>query len=299
MNERRSFIFTLLSLNLDPFLSPSRLLPRLQIQIYVYYELTNFFQNHKRYVRSRDDNQMGGGGAPPPDGTIDDVGGGLGVKGPAERCEPRRYAPGSNTSLPAGSRPVISPCGLVAWSNFNDSFSASLVVPGAAKADKTFNNQRLVDCLADRLLAALRRHHPHKLQRRPGHSRRRRRSTQRGRRLARPPERGPAPDGLAQAGGGADLPQAVGRHRQRRADGPRGVDRAVRGGEQVQHLRLRGEEEHRALHRLLGRREESLLAERFLECRGGVLAGGGGLCRGEFRGVRSVRGQEEEVWGQL
>ena len=99
-------------------------------QIYVYYELTDFFQNHKRYVRSRDDNQMGGGGAPPPDGTIDDVGGGLGVKGPAERCEPRRYAPGSNASLPSGQRPVISPCGLVAWSNFNDSFSASLLLPG-------------------------------------------------------------------------------------------------------------------------------------------------------------------------
>lgn len=101
-------------------------------QIYVYYELTDFFQNHKRYVRSRDDNQMGGGGAPPPDGTIDDVGGGLGVKGPAERCEPRRYAPGSELAgSPSGQRPVISPCGLVAWSNFNDSFTASLLLPGA------------------------------------------------------------------------------------------------------------------------------------------------------------------------
>ena len=71
---------------------------------------------------------MGGGGAPPPDGTIDDVGGGLGVKGPAERCEPRRYA-GGNTSIPGAQRPVISPCGLVAWSNFNDTFSASVLLP--------------------------------------------------------------------------------------------------------------------------------------------------------------------------
>ena len=79
---------------------------------------------------------MGGGGAPPPDGTIDDVGGGLGVKGPAERCEPRRYAPGNNASLPGGIRPVISPCGLVAWSNFNDSFSASLLPPGGGEQAK-------------------------------------------------------------------------------------------------------------------------------------------------------------------
>jgi len=120
--------------------SPASVLVEFQIpppQIYVYYELTDFFQNHKRYVRSRDDNQMGGGGAPPPDGTIDDVGGGLGVRGPAERCEPRRYAPADNASLPGGQRPVISPCGLVAWSNFNDSFSASLLLPGATEQRST------------------------------------------------------------------------------------------------------------------------------------------------------------------
>ena len=37
--------------------------PPSRLKIYVYYELTDFFQNHKRYGRSRDDNPMGGGGA--------------------------------------------------------------------------------------------------------------------------------------------------------------------------------------------------------------------------------------------
>ena len=29
-------------------------------QVYLYYELDNYYQNHKRYVRSRDDDQLAG-----------------------------------------------------------------------------------------------------------------------------------------------------------------------------------------------------------------------------------------------
>jgi hypothetical protein len=32
----------------------------LQSDVYIYYGLTNYFQNHRRYVRSRDDNQLHG-----------------------------------------------------------------------------------------------------------------------------------------------------------------------------------------------------------------------------------------------
>ena len=67
----------------------------------VLYEMTGFHQNHRRYVRSRDEAQLRG-----------DPGAG----GPAaERACAPRGAP-SNASLPP---PV--PCGLVAWSAFNDS----------------------------------------------------------------------------------------------------------------------------------------------------------------------------------
>jgi hypothetical protein len=87
----------------------------LRLQIYVYYELNKFYQNHKRYVRSRDDNQLAKGGT-----------------GSAE-CAPQQYVNGTlDPSLPHDG--AINPCGLIAWSFFNDSFSASVLGPGAAAA---------------------------------------------------------------------------------------------------------------------------------------------------------------------
>lgn len=62
--------------------------------VFVYYGLTNFFQNHRRYVKSRDDKQL------------------LGYTGPLTTdCEP--FA-GSKDGL------KIAPCGAIANSLFND-----------------------------------------------------------------------------------------------------------------------------------------------------------------------------------
>jgi hypothetical protein len=80
-------------LTLDIPVGPRTLNP----PVYVYFELGGFYQNHKRYVRSRDDQQMGGVAGPP-----------------AERCAPERET--------AGGAPIV-PCGLAAWSLFNDTFS--------------------------------------------------------------------------------------------------------------------------------------------------------------------------------
>jgi LEM3 (ligand-effect modulator 3) family / CDC50 family len=76
--------------------------------VHVYYVLSDFFQNHKRYVRSVDYNQLHG----------KDVG----AKSLAS-CVPQRYYGGSekNSSLPHNG--LMNPCGLTAWSVFNDSFS--------------------------------------------------------------------------------------------------------------------------------------------------------------------------------
>lgn len=62
--------------------------------VYMYYGLTNFYQNHRRYVKSRDDNQL------------------LGVLSPivSSDCEPFAYN---------GERP-IAPCGAIANSLFSD-----------------------------------------------------------------------------------------------------------------------------------------------------------------------------------
>jgi len=87
--------------------------------IYMYYKMTNYYQNHRRYVKSRSDMQLRG----------------LEVSERAlnTSCEHRVLA-ATNSSID-DSR-IISPCGLISWSVFNDSFtvfdSAGAQVPGVA-----------------------------------------------------------------------------------------------------------------------------------------------------------------------
>ncbi|XP_047092958.1 ALA-interacting subunit 1-like [Lolium rigidum] len=68
--------------------------------ILVYYQIGNFYQNHRRYVRSRNDKQL----------RYKNVH--LG-----KECEPEGHA--------AGGVPIV-PCGLVAWSLFNDTFTVKV-----------------------------------------------------------------------------------------------------------------------------------------------------------------------------
>ncbi|KAJ0963216.1 hypothetical protein J5N97_028338 [Dioscorea zingiberensis] len=65
--------------------------------IYVYYELENYYQNHRRYVKSRSEKQLLYG---------------LKYKDTSS-CKPQELSNG----LP------IVPCGLIAWSLFNDTYS--------------------------------------------------------------------------------------------------------------------------------------------------------------------------------
>lgn len=71
-------------------------------KINVYYQLTNFFQNHRRYVKSRSDDQVGGKFVPADK---------LGVS-----CDPNGSFVSSDTGL------YFAPCGLIATSFFNDAF---------------------------------------------------------------------------------------------------------------------------------------------------------------------------------
>lgn len=61
-----------------------------------------------RYVRSLDSKQLGG------------------KNSSSSACEPIQYVGdrGRNGSLPNDGK--VNPCGLIAWSNFNDTFSASV-----------------------------------------------------------------------------------------------------------------------------------------------------------------------------
>ncbi|KAL3729582.1 hypothetical protein ACJRO7_026674 [Eucalyptus globulus] len=69
--------------------------------IYVYYQLSNFYQNHRRYVKSRSDQQLRS-----KDG-----------EWKTTNCEPE--------SLVGDKGPIV-PCGLIAWSLFNDTYKFSV-----------------------------------------------------------------------------------------------------------------------------------------------------------------------------
>ncbi|XP_022886421.1 ALA-interacting subunit 3-like [Olea europaea var. sylvestris] len=72
--------------------------------IYIYYQLDNFYQNHRRYVKSRSDQQL---------------------RSPGSENDTSACKPEDNNGM------TIVPCGLVAWSLFNDTY------------DFTRNNQLL------------------------------------------------------------------------------------------------------------------------------------------------------------
>ncbi|KAK9115719.1 hypothetical protein Sjap_014666 [Stephania japonica] len=69
--------------------------------VYIYYELDNFYQNHRRYVKSREDKQLRS----------------KKYENVIKNCDPE--ATTSNGS-------VIVPCGLIAWSLFNDTYGFSV-----------------------------------------------------------------------------------------------------------------------------------------------------------------------------
>jgi len=73
--------------------------------VYFYYRLTNFYQNHRRYVKSRDDNQLHGNVLP--------------CSSLTSTCDPV-VSTGNDTNTTQGA--VYFPCGLIAKSMFTDEF---------------------------------------------------------------------------------------------------------------------------------------------------------------------------------
>jgi hypothetical protein len=84
---------------------------RMEPPIYIYYQLDNFYQNHRRYANSRNDYQLQGLGRSYSNVETD--------------CSPMVGYPGasSNSSL------LYNPCGLIAWSMFNGNTLLLLLKP--------------------------------------------------------------------------------------------------------------------------------------------------------------------------
>eukprot|EP00210_Caulerpa_lentillifera_P007272 g6954.t3 len=95
---------------------------KMESPVYVYYELKDFYQNHKRYVRSVEFEQIGKGNISASDLSV---------------CKPYRLIPGNGSTDESTTEcvlisitehfmyvliGVINPCGLLAHSYFNDTF---------------------------------------------------------------------------------------------------------------------------------------------------------------------------------
>jgi len=85
-------------------------------KVYVYYQLSNFYQNHRRYVKSRSDIQLAGSG----ESDVQTLG----------DCDPWEYfsdhTPSNIDQIDTGGAQLnqikLNPCGLIANSQFNDTF---------------------------------------------------------------------------------------------------------------------------------------------------------------------------------
>ncbi|KAL1306535.1 hypothetical protein AAFC00_005226 [Neodothiora populina] len=90
----------------------------LKAPVFLYYRLTNFFQNHRRYVKSFDQDQLKGDFRT--NDTID-----------SSDCDPLKLDPETNKTY--------YPCGLIANSLFNDTFfSPVLLNPSSNEQNQTY-----------------------------------------------------------------------------------------------------------------------------------------------------------------
>lgn len=85
--------------------------------VYIYYELHNFYQNHRRYVKSRSDMQLRGDSA-----------------ASNAACDPKQYV--TEVEGAPGYKAPVLPCGLIAWSYFNDTYDFQLNGQGLAVNEK-------------------------------------------------------------------------------------------------------------------------------------------------------------------
>jgi len=90
----------------NPCILPITVPETMRQPINMYYMVEGFYQNHRRYVKSRSDEQLRGDVGIKPSALID--------------CPPRAYA---DPNGPDTVENAINPCGLIAWSVFNDTFA--------------------------------------------------------------------------------------------------------------------------------------------------------------------------------
>jgi len=101
--------------------------------VHVYYRLDSYYQNHKRYVRSRQYKQLHG---------LEAASAALSVCNPQLHVRAALVTPAEATLVTGDG--TISPCGLAAWSFFNDTFSDFAVTSAGAVEPLFVNSSQLV-----------------------------------------------------------------------------------------------------------------------------------------------------------
>lgn len=96
-NDKVGYIYSNVSKTCNRTLQISK---RMKQPIYVYYQLDKFYQNHRRYVKNRNDQQLRDAKY------VNEIDG----------CSPEDRSNGN----------IIVPCGLIAWSLFNDTYNFTL-----------------------------------------------------------------------------------------------------------------------------------------------------------------------------
>ena len=89
--------------------------------VFLYYELTNFYQNHRRYVSSRDDDQLSAGNSVE-----------TGADAYSSNCDPWYQSTYYDSTGSTSTNYQYYPCGLVARSVFNDTFTVSVQPSGSS-----------------------------------------------------------------------------------------------------------------------------------------------------------------------
>lgn len=87
--------------------------------IYIYYILTKFYQNHKRYVKSVDWEQVHGEDKPASE---------------LRDCKGQKRFVTDSKNVTLERNGLVNPCGLVSWSFFNDTFADFKVRTATAAA---------------------------------------------------------------------------------------------------------------------------------------------------------------------
>jgi hypothetical protein len=105
--------------------------------VYMYYKLSNFYQNHRRFAKSRSVSQLAGNNPDKSSMTDCDP---LLDPGAATDTEGQQASVNGQT-LNYGSM-KYSPCGLVAWSLFNDSFALVRYTNGGQAHQNVCNGSR-------------------------------------------------------------------------------------------------------------------------------------------------------------